>query len=307
MTTTGPHHHPHLNLTHDQLDALRDTTRALIDSAFGGDRKAYFDTVGPTGYVLTSTGWTTSRDPEALFDDPRCAITDHELIIDADDDKRDDDDTPFKYADDAGIWVAEYATTDASRINPQIGPDPHDRTAPDAGAEPVLVTMSFSTAASMLWPECWWFDRRTAVPVVTARLECDHRVPYEDEGARLNPELAVWRTGDGRWVAQFTDPAELKLHNPDPELWCALDERYVAHLLYCTAPKHINRAARDLPLVQLVTVLRRAVDELVLPTGYVFLDSDNEGQAPHPSHYHSTQALRALTAVVTGFIAATHL
>lgn len=287
--------HPELTITTEQLDALREAARARIDADFAGDRDAYFDQVGETGYILTATGWTTSS---AIRFDPRCAITDRELLLDADGDH-----TRYghvhRYVVDGGIWVSDYDESDEPYILPQVGTDPYDRTAPGPDADPVLVTASWFCGGYLLWPEAWWFDRRTAVHVATTQLTCGHQVDYQSPIAQANPELAIWQTADGYWVGELVDPEAVdEAYADEVTVWCVLDERYVAHALAC-APEdtEITREGRRLPLVAFVLGLTRATEALILPKGPISGDLDRNGA--RPSTHASEQALDAVLATVT--------
>lgn len=283
--------HPHLNLTAEQLTDLRESTRARIQAEYAGDKEAYFDAVGATAYALTAQGWKRTQSLDSLT----CAITDRELLIDADEDWHDAD-GPFKYVNaDGRIWYSEYDQSDEAHIDPQIGTCPFTRVAPGPDAEPVLVTTSFDYGGFLPWPEAWWFDRRTARKVVTTRIDCDHRVDYESEGAQDHPELEIWQTGEGLWVGRYTDPeAVCEAWADEESLWCALDERYVAHALYCADQSLINLNGPLPPLVALVRGLRCAADELGFGHGTVGLDSDHDGTTAQGRRYHSTQAAATL-------------
>jgi hypothetical protein len=267
-------HDPTRPVDHEAFERHVAHVAAVVRDEYAGDLDAYFTANARAGLKLTPTGWQQVTHPEPGLGwghpaESEFAATDYRVLrrraraagrVCDHEGKCNEYCHPEPVSAD-GIWVDEYDESDEPRISTQIGRDPFTREAPGPDAEPVLVLGDFHTGAEVFWPEAVWFDRRQATFVCTGALACDHEVEYEDEGAKRRVEVDLWSTADGYWVGRLTNPAALndRIWGPDDEVWCVVDERYAAHLLWHHCEQAIPSVeAQRLPLVRLIRYLEDA-------------------------------------------------
>lgn len=273
------HADPTRPVDHQAFARHVDAVAATIDRDFGGDFEAYFAQHPKTGYALTAAGWALRTEPAPTPGDTselEFAVTDYRVFRHrahysgpvcehgADCEGPQCNDYPIT-AD--GIWVDEYDSCDEPRIETQIGTNVFSRCAPGPDAAPVLVLGDFQYGQQVFWPEAVWFDKNRATRVLTTRLACDHQVDYADEGAKQRVETEIWYAAEGFWVGRLINPAELNADQwgDGEEVWCVLDEHYVAHLIHCHHSRfgtRLSAEAKRLQLVQIATFIASVAHRL---------------------------------------------